>query len=148
MFLIKFLHNCNGKARSLIDNLVTSIKELLAKVNIEEVIVALQEYQKNSGKDISPLIDFIKQLAETVGDVATKGVLGFLIFLRDTPFSSILKLAKSIVKLIPIPGIPIIIMILEMMIKVEWLLDKVLDIIIKDIERKQSQSAKENLLTT
>lgn len=138
----------NGKARSLIDNLVNSIKELLAKVNIEEVIVALQEYQKNSGKDISPLIDFIKQLAETVGDVATKGVLGFLIFLRDTPFSSILKLAKSIVKLIPIPGIPIIIMILEMMIKVEWLLDKVLDIIIKDIERKQSQSAKENLLTT
>ena len=35
---------------------------------------------------------------------------------------------------------PIIIMILEMMIKVEWLLDKVLDIIIKDIEKKQVQS--------
>ncbi len=80
--------------------------------------------------------------------VATKGVLGFLIFLRDTPFSSILKLAKSIVKLIPISGIPIIIMILEMMIKVEWLLDKVLDIIIKDIEKKQTQSLNENLLTT
>lgn len=43
---------------------------------------------------------------------------------------------------------PIIIMILEMMIKVEWLLDKVLDIIIKDIEKKQTQSLNENLLTT
>ena len=42
---------------------------------------------------------------------------------------------------------PIIIMILEMMIKVEWLLDKVLDIIIKDIEKKQVQSVNEKLLT-
>ena len=138
----------NGKARNLIDNLIAAIKEQLAKIDINEVVDALQVYSEKSGKDISPLIDFIKQLAETVGDVATKGVLGFLIFLRDTPFSSILKLAKSIVKFIPIPGIPIIMLILAMMIKVEWLLDKVLDIIIKDIERKQSQSAKENLLTT
>ena len=138
----------NGKARNLIDNLIAAIKEQLAKIDINEVVDALQVYSEKSGKDLTLLIDFIKQLTVAVNDVATKGVLVFLVFLRNTPFSSILKLAKSIVKLMPIPGMPIIIMILEMMIKVEWLLDKVLDIIIKDIERKQSQSAKENLLTT
>ena len=137
----------NGKARNLIDNLIASIKDQLSKIDINEVIDALQVYSEKSGKDFTLLIDFIKQLTVAVNDVATKGVLVFLVFLRNTPFSSILKLAKSIVKLMPIPGMPIIIMILEMMIKVEWLLDKVLDIIIKDIEKKQVQSVNEKLLT-
>ena len=137
----------NGKARNLIDNLIASVKDQLSKIDINEVIDALQEYSEKSGKDFTLLIDFIKQLTVAVNDVATKGVLVFLVFLRNTPFSSILKLAKSIVKLMPIPGMPIIIMILEMMIKVEWLLDKVLDIIIKDIEKKQVQSVNEKLLT-
>ena len=138
----------NGKARNLIDNLIASIKDQLSKIDINEVIDALQVYSEESGKDFTLLIDFIKQLTVAVNDVATKGVLVFLVFLRNTPFSSILKLAKSIIKLVPIPGMPIIIMILEMMIKVEWLLDKVLDIIIKDIEKKQVQSVNEKLLTT
>ena len=137
----------NGKARNLIDNLIASIKDQLSKIDINEVIDALQVYSAKSGKDFTLLIDFIKQLTVAVNDVATKGVLVFLVFLRNTPFSSILKLAKSIVKLMPIPGMPIIIMILEMMIKVEWMLDKVLDIIIKDIEKKQVQSVNEKLLT-
>ena len=129
------VNQLNGKAAKIINDLIARIKEQLSKVNVNELISSLQEYQEKSGKNLAPLIEFIKQLSETLGEVATKGVLNFLILLRDTPFNTILKLAKSIVKLIPVPGIKIIILILEMMIKVEWLLKKVLDVLIKKIEK-------------
>ena len=50
----------NGKARNLIDNLIAAIKEQLAKIDINEVVDALQVYSEKSGKDLTLLIDFIK----------------------------------------------------------------------------------------
>ena len=140
------VNQLNGKAGKIINDLIARIKEQLNKVDIDELLSALQEYQEKTGKNLTPLIEFIKQLSETLSEVATKGVLGILILLRDTPFNTIIKLAKSIVKLIPVPGIPIIIMILEMMIKVEWLLKKVLDILIKKIEKKQAIKSKKQVV--